>query len=301
MDFKYTCWAAIRANTYAAFRYHFGSLCLGALLLLIFGPLCLALVYLREILQRVFKPCAGICCCCTFFYEKLLSWITSNSYTLIAYQGKYKDRKEEKNKEGGFNNTNFRKGGLIASKLVDIDENFEVYGVTASLGGLFITLGNVFICFAIILLFYVILTQTEPYSTILTSPVFPVIVIGVFAFLSSSCFMSLYATVVESNLICLFIDEYLEWEEGKTDIEGKKCPQKMKQFIEVHSPGHTKKKGEPKKAIGVAGDNKQQQNNDDGKQGAGRPGKSGKSNEGGQGIGRAGLNNNPTNNSLSSD
>lgn len=116
-----------------------------------------------------------------------------------------------------------------------IVKNAFRFGAVASIGGIFMFLGRIFIiCFSVACC-YLMMTQWPEIKANTTSPYFPCIVAGIIGFLIGAIFMSVFSFACDTILQCFLLDEELG-AQGKGRPPGNRPPL-MNDFIDKASTG----------------------------------------------------------------
>lgn len=84
------------------------------------------------------------------------------------------------------------------------------FAITGGLGEVFVAIGRLFICCATGFFCYMVLTKTEHYSTLVSSPEAPVFLCCVIGFVIGSNFMSVYGIACDAILFVFCMDEEME-------------------------------------------------------------------------------------------
>lgn len=145
-----------------------------------------------------------------------MKFITKNAYIQIALTSK-----------------NFCRSAWNAFLL--IIKNAFRFGAVASVGGIFLFLGRLFIICLTVVLCYLQLTQWSKYANLVSSPYFPCIIAGLIGYLIGSIFMSIFSFACDTILQCFLLDEELG-AQGKGRPPGNRPPL-MNDFIANAKPG----------------------------------------------------------------
>jgi len=169
------------------FRYHFGSIAFGSFLIALIQFIRIIFEYYRQKIQQANKnnPVVKFLLCCTSYFlaclERCIKFITKNAYIQVALTGK-----------------NFCRSAWNGFLLVV--KNAFRFGVTHSIGAVFMFIGRLFIICATALVAYVMLTQWPYFADKVSSPYFPCIIAGIIGFLVGAIFMSVFAFASDTIL-----------------------------------------------------------------------------------------------------
>ena len=152
--------------------------------------------YYRKKIQKASKNnkivkcllcCTGYCLSCL---ERCVKYITKNAYIQIALTSK-----------------SFCPAAWNGFLL--IVKNAIRYGVTHSMGCIFMFLGKLFIICATVCLCFLMLTQWEQPKKAISTPYAPCFVAGVIGYCIASVFMSVFSFASDTILQCFLLDEEL--------------------------------------------------------------------------------------------
>lgn len=197
----------IRSAFWVCLRYHFGSLCFGALVIAICQFIRAVLAYIdhktknlqqANIAIRIFMKCIQ---CCMWCLEKCLKYISKSAYILIAMKG------------GSFCASTVDSFKLIWANLSQIAMSNIIVSFMLMLAKLAITAG----CSIV---FYITINSNEDYAEggakELSNPAVPLALCGMIAFFVASTFMNMYGMVVDTILLLFCVDK----KENKGKDEG---------------------------------------------------------------------------------
>jgi len=202
------------------FRYHFGSIAFGALILAIVQFIRLVLAYM-EIqakkmagkdgkLVRYALKCLQCYLAC---FERFIKFLNKNAYIQIALTGK-----------------SFCGAARAAFSL--ILKNPLRMGVVASIGGIFVLFGKIFVAGITALGAFYTITSLDTFSTQIYSPFIPTIVIFIFAYVIGAVFMTIYGLAADTILACFIVDEDIN---SKKNAPARHCPQSLRSFLNENS------------------------------------------------------------------
>lgn len=209
----------VRKSIWRLFRYHFGSIAFGSLILAIIQLVRIILAYIEKhgkktgaadnkVAQFAFK-CIQCCLAC---FERFIKFLNKNAYIQIALTGK-----------------NFcfaaKDGFLLAA------HNPLRYSVLYGITGVFVFFGKVCIGALTALAAYLTITKWDKFSEQLFSPVIPTLIVLVFAYGVGNVFMTVYGMASETILACFVLDEELG---KKKNAAPRHCPQSLKNFLDMH-------------------------------------------------------------------
>jgi len=209
----------IRTSVYRLFRYHFGSIA--------FGSLILALVQLARIILAYFQQQAkkmqgkesklikwGLAClqCYLACFERFIKFLNKNAYIQIALTGK-----------------NF----CLAAKdgFFLVLRNPLRIGALATIGSIFILFGKIFIASITALAAFLYVTKGSQYENKLYNPFIPVLLVFVFAYAVGAVFMTVYGLAADAILACFIVDEEIHKKKNAPPLH---CPESLKSFLDKH-------------------------------------------------------------------
>ena len=179
------------------FRYHFGSLVFGALIIAIVQFIRICLEYIdrqTKSLQEksgMIKIAMKVVKCCMWCLEKIVKFISRNAYIMIAMKGK-----------------SFCSSTVEAFKL--IWDNLSQVAVITAITNLLLLLAKVSIC-AAAGFFMITLTSGKDYqkggSKELSAPLLPTLVTVMLSFFVANQFMDVYDLAIDTILLCFCEDK----------------------------------------------------------------------------------------------
>jgi choline transporter-like protein 2/4/5 len=179
------------------FRYHFGSLVFGALIIAIVQFARAVLAYIDKQTQglqdknRLLKLAMKLIQCCMWCLEKFLKFISRNAYILVAMRG------------GSFCASTREAFSLIFANLAQI-------AVTASISAFLLLLAKATITFTCGAAMFAIIDNDPSYalngSNELSSPAVPLIMCVILAWFVASTFMNVYELAIDTILLCFCVD-----------------------------------------------------------------------------------------------
>ena len=213
--------ASLRTGFKWIFRYHLGSIAFGSFIIAVMQMIKIAFEYMRRKYGKALgnNPCTKclICClrCCIWCLDYCVKHITKNAYIQIA-----------------LTNKNFCSSAWLTFWL--IVRNCARFSMVTGIGYILIFLGKAIIMILSGWVAYIILMYTPSLKNKLYSPVFPVVIVVVIAYLLSSIFLSLYSFSANTILHCFIIDE---------EVKGNRAPKSLQSFITRNDEFNAKKKG----------------------------------------------------------
>jgi len=185
----------ICSGFYMAFRYHFGSLAFGSLLIAIIQ----FIQFIFEILVRQFEgqgegqnKCFSFLSycvrCCLNCIEKIIEFLNKNAYIIIAVTGK------------SFCSASSDAMSLIAS-------NPLRYGIVGAVGYILAIVGKLTIAALTTFLFYLFITFVASVKANIQEPIFMLILVAISSFAIALIFMAVFDIAVDTLLVCFLIDE----------------------------------------------------------------------------------------------
>lgn len=195
----------LSASLYRTFRYHFGSLAFGSLIIAIIQMIRVALEYLDHKLKgsenrlaKFFLKCLK---CCFWCLEKFMKFLNRNAYILIAVYGKNFCTSA---KDAFFLILRNIVRVVVLDKITDYVLFLSKLLVTASVG------------VAAYFWFQGKVTYFSNYvPTNLNYYITPVILVIIGTFLICTCFFSVYAMAVDTLFLCFLED--LEMNDGSAE------------------------------------------------------------------------------------
>merc|ERR1711865_540093 len=188
----------IRSAFWVCLRYHFGSLCFGALIIAICQMIRAVLAYIdhktKDLQQAniLIKIAMKSIQCFMWCLEKCLKFISKSAYIMIAMKGH------------SFCHATKESFGLIWDNLSQIAMSKSIVSFMLLLAKLAITCG----CS---LVFYFIIDSNKDYqeggAKELSNPAVPLGLVGMIAFFVASTFMNMYGMVVDTILLLFCVDK----------------------------------------------------------------------------------------------
>lgn len=185
------------ASLWRTLRFHAGSVAFGSLLISIIQFIRLIFLYIQRqmeaggnsnILLRYIFCLIQACLKCL---QSLVEAVTTNAYIFVALKGK-----------------SFCASGLMVFKL--IVNHGSVFAAVNVLGSVIVFLGKIIISIASAAAAYLIIERTAEFqatgANALTSSWLPIVVVLIFAYVTSSMFMSVFDLSVDSVLVCYCTD-----------------------------------------------------------------------------------------------
>ena len=201
--------ASLRTGFRWIFRYHMGSIAFGALIIAIMQMIKLMFEYMRKKYEKMMpaNPCTKclICClrCFIWCLDCCVKFITKNAYIQIA-----------------LTNKNFCSAAWLTFCL--IVRNAARFSIIAGIGAILIFVGKALIVILSGWIAYLIMMNSEMKDQ-LYSPVFPVIVVCIIAYILASIFLSVYSFAANAILHCYLVDE---------EVQGNRQPKSLQEFID---------------------------------------------------------------------
>jgi len=240
----------ILSSLYISFRYHFGSLCFGSLIIAIcqFIRACLAYIDSKtkklqqtNILIKIFMKAVQCFMC---LLEKCLKWISKSAYIMIAMKGH------------SFCYSTREAVGLIW-------DNAAQMAVSNTIVSFMLLLAKMCISVASGLAFYFIVDSDEAYAaggtSELSNPAVPLVLTFMIAFFVASTFMNVYGMIVDTILLLFCVDK----KENKDKEGGTFMSNELKRLMgEKPQSNKGKGKGEDEKKAG-AGNGSDSSDSDD--------------------------------------
>jgi len=208
--------ATIRTSVKRLFRYHFGSIAFGSLILAIVQMIRLVLAYMeaqaRKMAGKENKIIVYTLRCLQCYvgcFERFIKFLNKNAYIQIALSGK------------AF-------CGAAKDAFVLIAGNPLRMGVVSSIGGIFVFFGKIFIAAITALIAFLVLTNWDRYSENIYSPFIPTLVIFIFAYVVGAVFMTVYGLAADAILACFILDEQIN---KKSNAPPRHCPASLEDFL----------------------------------------------------------------------
>ncbi|KAK6642070.1 hypothetical protein RUM44_013793 [Polyplax serrata] len=169
-------------------RFHLGSVAFGSFFIALIQMIRAVLSFIEERCKNsennTIKQIARIVQCCLSCCENILKYFTRNAYVEIAIHG-----------------VNFCHGGQKAFRL--ITSNVLRVATINSVGDFILFLGKVLVVVSTILIGIVILKSKEGIIHVWV----PIALAGIFAFIVSHCFITVYEMVIDTIFVC-FCEDY---------------------------------------------------------------------------------------------
>ena len=206
----------ILTSIWWGFRYHMGSLALGAFLLSIFWGIRLALLYVYKYVTNLQKK--GIessfvtmilkcLMCCVACFQRFIEFISTLGFVQVAVTGK------------NFCRSCVDAFGLLAS-------NPMKFGLVHMVGSVFVFIGKIFVASACGVLGYLMITYNTTISAKLYSKIVPVFFFIVIGYFIATIFYSVYGVSADTVVMCFFLDKEIS-EKGGRPIT---APEPMREF-----------------------------------------------------------------------
>lgn len=200
------------------FKYHMGSIAFGALIIAAMQMIKITFEYIRKKYEKMIPKnpvtkCMVCCCrCCIWCLDSCVKFITKNAYIQIA-----------------LTNKNFCSAAWSTFCLVV--RNAGRFAIITSIGSILMFVGKAMIMIASGWIAYLIL-MNSPMKDQIYSPVFPVIVVVIIAYLLSSIFLSVYSFSSTAILHAFLLDE---------EVKGNRAPKSLQAFIQRNEQLNAKK------------------------------------------------------------
>lgn len=203
------------------FRYHFGSLIFGSLIIAIVQFVRAVLTYIDKQTQgaqnanMVLKVVMKATHCCLWCLEKCLKFLSKNAYIMIAMKGK---------------------GFCSAAKdaFFTILANIAQVGTVAAISGILLLLAKVLIAVGCSILVFFAIDQNEEFGVggtqELASPVIPILLTAILSWFVASTFMGVYEMAIDTILICFCEDKKINATSGKFYMSDE-----LQQYVEKNS------------------------------------------------------------------
>jgi len=200
----------VKTATWWAFRYHWGSLCLGAFIIALVQFIRYCMKYLEKQGQAqknyVMVVIMRVTQCCIWCFEKCLKFLNKNAYIQMALLG-----------------TNFCTSAKNAFTL--IGRNFLRFGAIAMLGWFTHLIGYLFIAAATAVIGYFLLQAMYPEA----NPVAPMIIYICVGYVVGQLYMNIFGLAVDTCLQCFIAVEEMGGE-PEEDTE-KFVPRALANFV----------------------------------------------------------------------
>ncbi|OQR88464.1 choline transporter, partial [Thraustotheca clavata] len=190
---------AVGASAYYSIRYHFGSLAFGAAILAFVQFLRVLLEYIdrqtKGTQNRVVQVVVCACRCCLWCLHKLLKFLSSNGYIMIAMKG------------ASFCNSIVDAFNLIAANLGRIGTQTIVATYIMLMGKILISASS-----TLVMYWYDV---TNASQLKLSSPFPPLVATAILAYAISCIFLSVFEVAINTVLLSVCEDEKLNRTTGQ--------------------------------------------------------------------------------------
>jgi hypothetical protein len=199
-------------------KYHMGSIAFGSAIIAIMQMIKIAFEYFRRKSEALAGNSAIICCilCCVRYciwcLDSCVRFITKNAYIQIA-----------------LTSNSFCSSALATFCL--IIRNAGRFTMVSSIGFILMFLGKSLIMVLSGWIAYLIIVNSPALKDQVYSPIFPVVIVVVIAYLIGSIFLSIFSFSSTAILHCFILDSELCTKNGKANIH---TPESLKSFIEVN-------------------------------------------------------------------
>ena len=186
----------IAKSFYRGIRYHFGSLCFGALILAIIRFMIFFLEYIKKKVEavtskkqsKIFKCIISCFQCCLACCAKCVEFINKHAYIQIALKG------------DSFCTAAFEGFGLVI-------RNLGRFSILSLLGGGLSLLGTIFITVASAVVGYFVITEVPYFKAELNSIILPLIAFGLIGFILGYITMSIFSMSGDALMHSFLLDE----------------------------------------------------------------------------------------------
>ena len=186
----------IAKSFYRGIRYHFGSLCFGALILAIIRFMIFFLEYIKKKVEavtskkqsKIFKCIISCFQCCLACCAKCVEFINKHAYIQIALKG------------DSFCTAAFEGFGLVI-------RNLGRFSILSMLGGGLSLLGTIFITVASAVVGYFVITEVPYFKAELNSVILPLIAFGLVGFILGHITMSIFSMSGDALMHSFLLDE----------------------------------------------------------------------------------------------
>lgn len=214
----------VRKSYYWAFRYHFGSIAFGSFILaviwfirIIFEYMYAQIANTKTVSQNKFIQVAlNIVRCCLDCFERIVRFINKQAFIQVGLTGK--------------SFCPAAKDGFSVVVFHPIE-----FALLSGLANLFMILGNAMLVGGTLLICFAIIRNVDSINSQISSPFWPLLLIGFIAYMISDLFSSVYMTSCYAILQCYFIDQELQSKGGKV---ARNCPDQLKAFFEKGDEFH---------------------------------------------------------------
>ena len=199
-----------------AFRYHLGSLAFGSLIIAIVRFIMVIVAYIRYQLEhgggpknaasRCYKCLLDSLLCMLGCVEKCMEFINRHAYIQIALRGK------------SFCTSAFDGFAIVI-------RNLGRWTILTMIGGIFNSIGKLFIAGVTGVAGYVIITEVTKYSEKLNSPLLPTLVFILTGYVIGSIFISIYGNACDALMHCFLVD-------CEINRDAKHSPEQLRKFVE---------------------------------------------------------------------
>jgi len=204
-------------------RYHLGSIAFGALIIAIAEFIRFLFNYYRKVMtSRLWSNKIMKCLYYTTKYlidciNRVIKFITKNAYIQMA-----------------LTSSNFCWSAWKA--FVMILSNAGRFAVVTILGWIFTFIGKIAIIAGTVIVGYIIIENVDNIERNISSPILPLIIIGLIAYLVATVFLTVYGFAADCILQAFLVDESLAGE----DNYGAHRPKSMDAFAKRQPRGHKK-------------------------------------------------------------
>jgi len=209
----------IRTSVKRLFRYHFGSIAFGSLILAIVQFIRLVLAYMEAQAKKMQGKNNKVVIytlkclqCYVGCFERFIKFLNKNAYIQIALTGK------------GF-------CGAAKDAFMLILNNPLRMGVVSSIGSVFVLFGKIFVASLTALAAFLVITNWDTYSEQIYSPFIPTLVVFIFAYAVGAVFMTVYGLAADTILACFIVDEQIN---KKKNAPPRHCPESLRDFLDKH-------------------------------------------------------------------
>ena len=179
-----------------AFRYHFGSLCFGALIIAIIRFIMVILEFVKKKVEasvgkaqaKCFKCVISCFQCCLGCCAKFMEFVNKHAYIQIALKG------------DSFCTAAWEGFGLVI-------RNLGRFSVMALLGGILSVFGTIFITVTTALGGYFVITEVDFFSSKLNSCILPVCAFSLIGFILGYVTMSIFSVSGDALIHSFLLDE----------------------------------------------------------------------------------------------
>ena len=196
----------IKKSFYRGFRYHFGSIAFGAIIIPIVKFIMFFFDYLKKRIENInLKGSQGccfhyiVCClqCCLGCLGRFTEFVNEHAYTQISIKG------------DGFWTSAWEGYALIV-------RNLGRFSVLSFIGNMFTIIGSIFIGVASSVIGYFIITEIKEFNDNLNSCILPVIVFFVIGFFLGNISMSIFGISGDTLIFCFLLEEELNYGQAKS-------------------------------------------------------------------------------------